>query len=53
MINERVASLPVSKNAFVNILYNKWKELLPLPISKIAFVNIISINERVASPICF
>ena len=48
MINERVAS-PISRNAFVNILYDKWKELLPLPVSRIAFVNILSINERVAS----
>ena len=32
--------LPVSRIAFVNILYDKWKELLPLPISRIAFVNI-------------
>ena len=45
--------LPVSKTAFVNILYDKWKELLPLPVSKNAFLNILSINERVASPTYF
>ena len=53
MINERVASLLVSGIAFVNILYDKWKELLPLHVSRIAFVNILIINERVASPTYF
>ena len=36
--------LPVSRIAFLNILYDKCKELLPLPVSKNAFVIFIVIN---------
>ena len=42
-----------SKNAFVNILYDKWKSCFPYLFLRVHLRIYLMINGRVASPICF
>ena len=51
MINLELLPLPVSRIAFVSLLYDKLR-VASLRVSRIAFVSILYDKLRVAPPIC-